>query len=224
MSSSTRTKKPRGAAAPSSGGNRLVLVLVGIALIAFVGVVAFLSANETSDVPSLDEVAGAVLVDGTPITVPYPEEAGAPDPAVGLPSPRIDALDYDDRSFVIGEPGRAQVLVFLAHWCPVCDQELPTLRDVVAAGGVPDEVDLVLVTTGLDPGRPNWPPKRWLEDAGLGDVTTVRDDVGDPIMRAYGLRAYPAWAVIDAEGTVVARRQGLLPAVGVAQLLDLAAR
>jgi hypothetical protein len=43
-------------------------------------------------------------------------------------------------------------------------------------------------------------------------------------MRAYGLRAYPAWAVIDAEGTVVARRQGLLPAVGVAQLLDLAAR
>ena len=201
-----------------------MLVLVGLAVVAFVGVVAFLSANETPDIPSLDEVAGPVGVEGTPITLPYPEDAGSPDPAVGLPSPVIEALDYDDQPVVIGAPGRAQVLVFLAHWCPVCDQELPTLRDVVAAGGVPDEVDLVFVTTGLDPGRPNWPPKRWLEDAGLGGVTTVRDDVGDPIMRAYGLRAYPAWAVIDAEGTVVARRQGLLPAVGVAQLLDLAAR
>ena len=220
---SSSTKKARSAAAPS-GSNRLVLALVGVAVVAFVGVVAFLSANETSDIPSLDEVAGPVSVDGTQIGVPYPDEAGAPDPAVGLPSPIIDAFDYDDQPFTIGAPGRAQVLVFLAHWCPVCDQELPTLRDVVAAGGVPDEVDMVLVTTGLDPGRPNWPPKRWLEDAGLGGVTTVRDDVGDPIMRAYGLRAYPAWAVIDAEGTVVARRQGLLPAVGVAQLLDLAAR
>ena len=224
MSSATRTKKGRSAAASSSGSNRLVLLLVGIAVVGFIGVVAFLSANETSDVPSLQDVAGPVQVDGTPIDIPFPEDRGAPDPAVGLPSPRIEALDYDDASVTIGGPGRAQVLVFLAHWCPVCDQELPTLRSIVAAGGVPDEVDLVLVTTGLDPGRPNWPPKRWLDDAGLSGVTTVRDDVGDPLMRSYGLRAYPAWAVLDADGTVVARRQGLLDAVGVAQLLDLAAR
>ena len=223
MSSSTKVKRSAGSDA-SGGGNRLVLILVAVAIVAFVGVVAFLSANETSDIPSLSDVAGPVAVDGQAISVPYPEEAGAPDPAVGLPSPVITALDFDDQPLTIGEPGRAQVLVFLAHWCPVCDQELPTLRSVVQAGGIPDEVDLVLVTTGLDPGRPNWPPTRWLADAGLGDVTTVRDDVGDPLMRAYGLRAYPAWAVIDAEGTVVARRQGLLPAVGVAQLLDLAAR
>ncbi len=223
MSGTTKQRKSRPGTG-SAGGNRLVLVLVGVAVVAFVGVVAVLSAGETSDVPSLSDVAGPVTVDGDVITVPLPEDAGVPDPAVGLPSPVITALDYADEPFTIGEPGRAQVLVFLAHWCPVCDQELPTLRDIVTADGVPDGVDLVLVTTGLDPGRPNWPPKRWLEDAGLGTVTTVRDDAGDPMMRAFGLRAYPAWAVIDAEGTVVARRQGLLPAVGVAQLLDVAAR
>jgi hypothetical protein len=43
------------------------------------------------------------------------------------------------------------------------------------------------------------------------------------MMRAFGLRAYPAWAVVGADGTVLARRQGLLSAVGVAQLLDAAA-
>ena len=223
MSGTSKQRKSRPSTG-SAGGNRLVLVLVGLAVVAFVGVVAVLSAGETSDVPSLSDVAAPVTVEGDVITVPLPEDAGVPDPAVGLPSPVVTALDYADEPVTIGEPGRAQVLVFLAHWCPVCEQELPTLRDIVTADGVPDGVDLVLVTTGLDPGRPNWPPKRWLEDAGLGGVTTVRDDTGDPMMRAFGLRAYPAWAVIDAEGTVVARRQGLLPAVGVAQLLDVAAR
>lgn len=203
--------------------NRLVLALVGLALVAFVGVVAFLSAGEGADLPSLDEVAGTVTIDGEPIPVPYPEDAATPDPAVGLPAPVITALDYADQEVTLGGEGRAQVLVFLAHWCPVCAQELPTLRSIVDAAGVPDEVDLVLVTTGLDPGRPNWPPQRWLEDAGLGSVTTVRDGAGDPMMRAFGLRAYPAWAVVGADGTVLARRQGLLSAVGVAQLLDAAA-
>jgi cytochrome c biogenesis protein CcmG/thiol:disulfide interchange protein DsbE len=218
---STSTKK-RGTTGSSGGSNRIVLILVGLAVVAFVGVVAVLSANEVSDIPGLEDVAGPVTVEGTPIAVPYPDDGV--DLAVGLPAPVITALDYDDREVVIGAPGRAQVIVFLAHWCPVCDQELPTLREVVDAGGVPDDVDLVFVTTGLDPGRPNWPPKRWLDEAGLASVTTVRDDRGDPLMRSFGLRAYPAWAVIDAEGTVVARRQGLLPAVAVAQLLDLATR
>jgi thiol-disulfide isomerase/thioredoxin len=223
---SSTMKKGRGAVAPSGGSgggsNRLVLILVGVAVVALVGVVAVLSAGEVSDIPSVEDVAGPVAVEGAPIAVAYSEDG--PDPAVGLPSPVITALDYDGQEVVIGAPGRAQILVFLAHWCPVCDRELPTLRSIVSADGVPDGVELVLVTTGLDPGRPNWPPKRWLDDAGLADVTTVRDDIGDPMMRSFGLRAYPAWAVIDADGTVVARRQGLLPAVGVAQLLDLAAR
>ena len=203
--------------------NRLVLVLVGVALVAFVGVVAFLSAGEGADLPSLDEVAGTVTFTGDPIPVPYPDDPATPDPAVGLPAPIVTALDYEDQEVTLGGADRAQVLVFLAHWCPVCAQELPTLRAIVDAAGVPDEVDLVLVTTGLDPGRPNWPPRTWLEDAGLGEVTTVRDGQGDPMMRAFGLRAYPAWAVVGADGTLLARRQGLLSALGVAQLLDTAA-
>lgn len=207
----------------SGGVNRLALVLVGVALVAFVGVVAVLSAGEGADLPTLEEVAGTVTVEGEPIPVPYPEEAGAADAAVGLPAPTVTALDYDDAPVTLGGGQGAQVLVFLAHWCPVCDQELPTLRDVIDAGGPPEGVELVLVTTGLNPGRPNWPPQRWLEDAGIEGVTVVRDDTGDTLMRTFGLRAYPAWAAIGADGTIAARRQGLLPAVGVAQLFETVA-
>jgi thiol-disulfide isomerase/thioredoxin len=200
------------------GSNRLVIALVGIAVVAFVGVVAVVSANEDADLPSLSEFAGTVDVVGEPISIGYPEDG--PDAAVGLPAPQLTMLDLEDQEVVIGAPGRAQVLVFLAHWCPVCEQELPVLREVVSAGGVPDDVDLIFVTTGLDPGRPNWPPTKWLADAGLAGVTTVRDDTDGRAFGSFGLRAYPAWAAIDRDGIVQGRHQGILPQAGIAELLD----
>jgi cytochrome c biogenesis protein CcmG, thiol:disulfide interchange protein DsbE len=214
---SSRTRNP-------SGPNRLVVGAVGAAVVTFVAVVAVLSAAETNDLPALSDVAGAVLVDGDPILTPLPSQPGAPDPASGSVSPVVTALDYDTNPVRIGAAGQAQVLVLLAHWCPVCDQELPLLADVVAGGLVPDQVELLLVTTGLDPSRPNWPPRNWLTDAGLGGVLTVRDDATSTLMRTFGLSAYPAWVAIDRDGVVVARHQGLLSPAGVAQLLELAAR
>jgi hypothetical protein len=199
-------------------------VLGGVTLLAFVGVVSVLSAGETNQTPTLAEVAGPVTVSGAPITLPLPQQPGAADPAAGTQSPVIAATGYDGQTVTLGAPGAAQVLVLLAHWCPICDQELPTIRTVTTSGVTPDNVELILVTTGLDPSRPNWPPRRWLTDAGLGGVTTVRDDANATIVTAYGLRAYPAWVAIDAQGRVIARHQGQLSTVGVAQLLELAAR
>lgn len=206
----------------ASRGNRLALILGGVAVLAFVAVVAALSAGETSDRPALSDVAGKVTVQGQQVVAPFPSQPGATDPAAGSVSPVITALDYDDNPVAIGQPGQAQVLVLLAHWCPVCDQELPLLLDTVNSGLIPENVELILVTTGLDPLRPNWPPRTWLTDAGLGKVTTVRDDATSSLMRAYGLNAYPAWVAIDQEGFIVTRHQGLLSSAGVAQLLAAA--
>ena len=198
---------------------RILQSLAGVALLATVGLIAVLSANEGADLPSLSDIAGPVTVDGPAVTLPLPP-AGQADPAAGSPSPRITALDLDGNTVTVGEGGRAQVLVMLAHWCPVCEQELPSLRETVTAGNVPQDVDVILVMTGLDPTRPNWPPDRWLSDAGLGGVTTIRDDASDTIMNAYALRAYPAWAVIGPDGTILFRHQGLLSTEGITQLLS----
>jgi hypothetical protein len=76
---STTTRKSSSSAKGASGGsNRLVLGLVGVAIIAFVGVVAFLSAGERADLPGLTDVAAPVVVDGEPITVPTPTRARTP--------------------------------------------------------------------------------------------------------------------------------------------------
>jgi cytochrome c biogenesis protein CcmG, thiol:disulfide interchange protein DsbE len=213
------TPKSTSSAKRSGGSNRLVVALVAVAVVAFVGVVAVLSVNERADLPTLASFSAPVDVQGQSLP-PYDESS---DPTAGVvASPVITARTLDDREVVLGAPGQAQVLVFLAHWCPVCDQELPVLRNVIDSGGVPEDVEIIAVLTGLDPGRPNWPPDVWLRNAGV-DVVAVRDDVGDPLMRTFGLRAYPAWAVIDADGTVQARRQGLLTSVAITQLLELAA-
>ncbi len=201
---------------------RLIAALVGVAVLGFVVVVAVTSANEQLGVPSLEDIAGPVTVEGADLVL-LPQEGSDPLAGQGVASPVATALDLDGREVVIGAPGQAQVLVFLAHWCPVCQQEVPVLVELIRAGGVPDDVELVAVLTGLDPGRPNWPPDAWLAKEGFVG-TIARDAQGDRLMRAFGLRAYPAWAVIDSQGRIVTRRTGLLPLVGIAQLFDEASR
>lgn len=206
----------------SKGRTRLIAALVGVAVLGFVAIVAVTSSNEQLGVPELGDIAGPVSVEGADLP-PLPQEGADPLTGQGVASPVVTALDLDGQEVVIGAPGRAQVLVFLAHWCPVCQQEVPVLVDLIEAGGVPDDVDLIAVLTGLDPSRPNWPPDAWLEKERYRGII-VRDEPGDRMMRAYGLRAYPAWAVIDADGVVQARRTGLLPLVGIAQLFEEAQR
>jgi thiol-disulfide isomerase/thioredoxin len=201
---------------------RLIAALVGVAVLGFVVVVAVTSANEQLGVPSLEDIAGPVTVEGEDLVL-LPQEGSDPLAGQGVASPVATALDLDGGEVVIGAPGQAQVLVFLAHWCPVCQQEVPVLVELIRAGGVPDDVELVAVLTGLDPGRPNWPPDAWLAKEGFVG-TIARDAQGDRLMRAFGLRAYPAWAVIDSQGRIVTRRTGLLPLVGIAQLFDEASR
>jgi cytochrome c biogenesis protein CcmG, thiol:disulfide interchange protein DsbE len=212
------SKSATRSATASAGRTRLIAVLVGLAVIGFVAVVAITSSNEQLGVPSLEDIAGPVVVEGADLP-PLPQEGADPLTGQGVAAPVITALDLDGREVVIGAPGQAQVLVFLAHWCPVCQQEVPVLVDLIRAGGVPDDVELVAVLTGLDPSRPNWPPDVWLEREGYRG-TIVRDEPGDRMMRAFGMRAYPAWAVIDADGVVRTRRTGLLPLVGIAQLFE----
>jgi hypothetical protein len=132
-----------------------------------------------SDIPSLEEVAAPVTVDGDPISVPYPEDG--PDPAVGLPSPVITALDYDDRRSPSARPVRRRCSCSSRTGARSATRSFRRCATSSRPDGVPDSVDLVFVTTGLDPGRPNWPPHPVARRRRtLAGVTTVRDDLGDP--------------------------------------------
>ena len=131
------------------------------------------------------------------------------DPAVGRPAPEVTGADFNGTPVSIKADGRPKVVIFLAHWCPHCQAEVPLIQAWVGTGGVPDGVDIVSVATGIDPAAPNYPPDAWL--AREGWTVPVIVDPTNSVAAAYGLSAYPFWVFIGPDGNVRARSTGALP-------------
>jgi cytochrome c biogenesis protein CcmG/thiol:disulfide interchange protein DsbE len=147
---------------------------------------------------------------------PLPETGR--DPGAGERAPLVEGRDRNGEAQRLPVEGRPTVLLFLAHWCPHCLREVPAVQEWADAGELPEDVDVVAVSTAVDPDRPNHPPSAWLEDEGW-TLPTVADADGRAAV-AYGLTAFPFWVAVDDQGTVVERRTGEL---GLDELRDLAA-
>jgi thiol-disulfide isomerase/thioredoxin len=149
--------------------------------------------------------SGAVTVSGNPLPQ-FSDTAG--DPAVGMTLPTLEGNDQSGAPMTIGADGRPTMIVFVAHWCPHCQREVPVVQQWVDDGRLPEGVDLVSVSTAIDPNRPNYPPDAWLADEGW--TAPVLVDADNSAAQAVGLSAYPFFVVIDGNGTVVLRTTGEL--------------
>lgn len=127
----------------------------------------------------------------------------AADAAVGQTIPTVAAAGG-----AIALDGRAKILVFLAHWCSHCQAEVPVVQAWLDAGGLPEDVDLVSVSTAIDPNRPNFPPDAWLAREGWTPPVIV--DPANTVADAFGLSAFPYFVFVHADGTVGARATGEL--------------
>lgn len=169
---------------------------LGVLVVLFVGIAVVSRSGE----PAITEasVAGEAL----------PQFANeSPDPAVGQPAPELTGQTLDGEPITIDpDDGTPKAIVFLAHWCPHCQREVPVVQDWLEENGAPEGVELYAVATDIDRNRGNFPPQDWLEREGW-QVPTLVD--GDDVARnAYGLRTYPYWVTIDGEGNVVQRWSG----------------
>lgn len=194
------------------------LVAAGLAVVVTVGlVVAFAGGDQTSDHTL---AYGRVTVDGPALPV-------AADPnrdiAVGLKAPTLVGVTPGGQPITIQPGGRPVVVIFLAHWCPHCQAEVPRLQDWIDQTGGPTGVDLYAVATGTDPNRPNFPPGSWLEREGFTPPVLL-DDESDTAGMAYGVTSFPYWVVLDPEGRVVVRLAGELGRDGIEALFQAAAR
>lgn len=132
------------------------------------------------------------------------------DPAVGSPIPEISGADFDGTPVTITRDGRAKVIMFMAHWCSVCRREVPVIVDWLPGAVIPANVDLVMVSTGVDRTQVNYPPSEWLQKEGW-TLPVLLDDAAHRVGAAFGLSAYPYFVFVDSEGNVVARFTGGLP-------------
>jgi cytochrome c biogenesis protein CcmG/thiol:disulfide interchange protein DsbE len=149
------------------------------------------------------------------------DKTAAEDPAVGVVAPELDGVGFDGEDVHIGGTGDPTIVVFVAHWCPHCQREVPVLVDWLAGGGLPDGVQLVAVATGTSSKQDNYPPSAWLAEEGLAVPVLVDSKTFDAAF-AYGLPVYPYFTVLDAEGRVAMRGSGELDPAALDALVSAA--
>jgi len=162
---------------------------------------------------------GTVSVEGDIL----PGYTGDPttDPAIGFTAPTVSGADWEDNPSTIAADGRSKIIIFLAHWCPHCQNEVPIVQDWLDAGNLPDGVDMYAITVATDRLRPNWPPQDWLEDEGWTPPVIMDDEIGSAAV-AYGMAGTPFYVVLDGDNNTMARISGEIGLEGLNTLATLA--
>jgi thiol-disulfide isomerase/thioredoxin len=215
----TRDREPEG----RGGINTNVLIGVALAVVAIVvaAIVVFAVAGSDDDSGAANQVApaGAVSVDGAPLPQ-FTDTAS--DPAIGAPVPEITApLLGNGTEVTWANTGRPRMLVFLAHWCPHCQDDVDNLTDWLEAGNeLPtDRVDVQSVSTLVDEGRGNYPVSDWLEEQNW-PYPTVIDDETNTLYTTFGGGGTPFWVFVNPDGTVAGRVGGELDPEDIADLMN----
>jgi thiol-disulfide isomerase/thioredoxin len=177
----------------------LVLVLAVAAIVSSGG------GDDSSKTAAVTEQSRPVTTSGTPL--PELPQGGGNDPAVGQVIPEATGQSFDGSPVAIRNDGRAKLILFVAHWCPHCQKEIPLLADYLESKSLPSGVDLYTVSTAVDSKRPNYPPVSWLAREGW-KAPTLADSEDGRAAEAYGLSAFPYFVAVDGSGKVVARTTG----------------
>jgi cytochrome c biogenesis protein CcmG, thiol:disulfide interchange protein DsbE len=202
-----RSAAAQRAAHPDKSGSRLPIILaVVVALCAAVAVAVSVASDDDKGLsgPPIEDEAEDVRVNGAPLDAFLD---GTDDLAVGKQMPELSGTGIDGRSLTVGGDGPA-LIVYLAHWCPVCQEEVPVIVDWLESGGG-EGVQMHAVSTAFSPERGNWPSSTWLADEGW-PVPTLLDPSG-MASQASGQGNFPFFIAVDGDGEVVARREGQLP-------------
>ncbi|MFM9084064.1 MAG: TlpA family protein disulfide reductase [Actinomycetota bacterium] len=192
---------------------RVVVGAVAVVVIAAAAVAIGASVGSDTPAGAPSATDGGITGEFQPVTVTgtplEPRGEGDTDPAAGVEAPTLTGKDFRGREVVIdpGSDGRPTMLVFLAHWCPHCNREVPRILELDADGGIPDAVRVVGVATGSRADQPNWPPSAWLEKMGWKWERMADSETADAFM-AYGGSSYPTMVFVKADGTVQNRVSG----------------
>ena len=195
------TSKSENPAAPAPQGRKLPLgMILGGLLTVLLIVTVFLTLDGGE--AAADEY-GDPTITGSLATLIDP----ATDAAIDTPAPEVVGAGFDAAEVSITNDGNAKIILFLAHWCPHCQNEVPWVTEWLNDGNLPDNVDFYSVATSIDRSRENWPPSDWLEREDW-PAPVIVDDQADSVTGAFGLSAYPFWVFVNADGTIAGRVSG----------------
>ncbi len=210
----------------SGGGSRGFLLAIVAVCILGAGLIAFVISSGAGDDPDAVDATAPVTVEGD-LLAQMPSVGGvtnaANDEAIGQVAPRLVGTDFDGNEVVIEADGRPKAIYFVAHWCPHCQVEVPTVQALIDEGKLPEGMDVYGVSTSVNAGSSNYPPNRWLEGAEGWDVPTMRDSEDSEALINYGAGGFPYVVYLDGDNTVLARSSGELDSGTIEQAWALTA-
>jgi cytochrome c biogenesis protein CcmG, thiol:disulfide interchange protein DsbE len=217
----TKSKSKSGAVAAARKKQPPWLWIGVAAIVLILAVAAIASSGGSSDKKkSAEGVAETRPVTVTGTVLEKLPESGA-DPAVGKEIAEVKGQAFDGSPVDIRNDGRPKLILFVAHWCPHCQREVPLLAKYLKSNPLPKGVDLYTVATATSSGRPNYPPSAWLEKEGW-TAPTMADSDDAKAADAFGLSAFPYFVAVDGSGKVVGRTTGEITTDEFAGLADRA--
>jgi len=150
-----------------------------------------------------------------------PEYAGENDIniSVGLQAPLFSGPDQNSEIISLEKNGKSKILLFLAHWCPHCQAEVPIVQEYIDTFGLPADVEVIGILTSIDRSRDNYPPHDWLAKEGWSETQIY--DLDREIGTVYGLNAFPYWVTLDKDLKVVNRVTGKLTPDQITVLINV---
>jgi thiol-disulfide isomerase/thioredoxin len=194
----------------------IIAVVLGAIVVAILIAAVLFGGGLGEPAVAIEDEVGSPQVDGS---LPPMGASNVDTAATGLAAPTVVGTDYDDNTVTIENDGRPKAIVFLAHWCPHCQNEVPAVQRWLDDTGGVEGVDLYSVTTAIDPIRNNYPPSRWLVDEGW-TVPIIRDSASSTTLTAYGNGGFPFWVFTNSDGTVALRVAGAIPINDLEQILE----
>ncbi len=190
----------------NGSSNKSVWLIGSIAAaIAIAAIVAVATQSSSDDVVTGVEEFNSVEVSGDPLPQ-YSDSTS--DTAIGMTAPTLTGKGFTGNTIVTG-PGAPTLLVFLAHWCPHCQREVPLLVQWNRDGLVPSGLDVIAITTSSDPASPNFPPSEWLAREEFPPLWPVMTDSGEKTAaNAMGVSGFPFFVLLDSNGKVALRISG----------------
>ena len=190
------------------------LGLGGVAVLAVIVIIVSVSGGGSKKKnTSVVDANGTALQQTQPVQVtgqPLPNmpDSGT-DKAVGTVIPTVAGKSFDGTPVTLANDGKGKVVIFMAHWCPHCQAEIPKVADWLSNHSLPANVEVYGVATSTNPSYPNYPPSSWLQKIGWTQPT-MADDTKGTAGTAFGLTAFPYFVVVDPSGKVVSRTSGEL--------------
>ncbi len=214
-----KNQKKAGVSSARDKGNLKVILYIVLVVVGIAGAVSIGTAGggtKTTTVSGVTVPGGVAAAEFQDVSVtgdalPQLPESGD-DPAVGKAAPTLTGYDLAGRPTTIdpGSDGKATMVVYLAHWCPHCNYEIPVLNEWKEKGLMPPNLRVIGVTTGSREDQANWPPSKWLV-AKKWTFDQFADSEKQEAAAAYGVGGYPFLVFIDAAGNVTSRTSGEVP-------------